>query len=53
MHPRLALVAELSGFLEDFPSLGSNFLERNTNLGVRFNGRSFGNVHYTQNDACS
>jgi len=33
MHPGLASVAELSGFLRDFPSLGSNFLERNTNLG--------------------
>jgi len=53
MHPGLALVAELSGFLADFPSLGSNFLERNTNLGVRFNGRSFGHVHYTQNNVCS
>jgi len=50
MHPGLALVAELSGFLGDFPSLRSYFLERNTNLGVRFNGRSFGHVHYTQND---
>jgi len=53
MHPGLALVAELSGFLGDFPSLGSSFLERNTNLEVRFNGRSFGHVHYTQNDVCS
>jgi len=34
MHPRLALVAELSGFLGDFPSLGSYFLKRNTNLRV-------------------
>jgi len=47
MHPGLALVAELSGFLGDFRSLGSYFLEQHTNLGVRFNGRSFGHVHYT------
>jgi len=53
MHPGLALVAELSGFLRDFPSLGSNLLEWNTNLGVRFNGHSIGHVHYTQNDVCS
>ena len=53
MHLGLALIAELSGFLRDFPSLGSNFLERNTNLGVRFNSRSLGHVHYTQNDVCS
>jgi len=53
MHPGLALVAEMSGFLGEFPSLGSYFLERNTDLGVRFNGRSFGHVHYTQNDECS
>jgi len=53
MHPGLALVAELSGFLADFPSLGSYFLERSTDLGVWFNGRSFGHVHYTQNDVCS
>ena len=46
MHLGLALVAELSGFLGDFPSLGSYFLERNTNLGVWFNGCSFGHVHY-------
>ena len=52
MHPGLALVAELIGTLGDFPSLGSYFLERSTNLGVRFNGRSFGHVHYTQNDGC-
>ena len=53
MHPGLALVAELSGFLGDFPSLGSNFLERNANHRVRFNGRSLGHVHYTQNNVCS
>ena len=53
MHPGLALDVELSGFLGDFPSLGSYFLERNTNLGVRFNGHSFGPVHYTQNHVCS
>ena len=53
MHPGLALVAELSGFLGDFPSIGSNFLEQNTDLGVRFNGHSFGHVHCTQNDVCS
>ena len=53
MHPGLALVAKLSGFLGDFSSLGSYFLERNTNLRVRFNGRSFGHVHYAQNDVCS
>jgi len=47
MHPGLALVAELSEFLGDFPSLGSYFLEWNTKLAVRFNGRSFGHVHYT------
>ena len=47
MHPGLALVAELIGTLGDFPSLGSYLLERNTDLGVRFNGRSFGHVHYT------
>jgi len=47
MHPGFALVVELSGFLGDFPSLGSNFLEQNTNLRVQFNGRSFGHVHYT------
>jgi len=45
MHLGLALVAELSGFLGDFPSLGSYFLEQNTNFRVRFNGRSFGHVH--------
>ena len=33
MHPGLALVAELIGILGDFPSLGSYFLERNTDLG--------------------
>ena len=32
MHLGLALVAELSGFLGDFPSLGFNFLGWNTNL---------------------
>jgi len=32
MHPELALVAELSGFLGDIPSLESYFLEQNTNL---------------------
>ena len=53
MHLRLALVAELRGTLGDFPSLGSYFLERSTDLGVLFNGRSFGHVHYTQNDECS
>ena len=53
MHTGLALVAELRGFLGDFPSLGSYFFERSTDLGVRFNGRSFGHVHYTQNDECS
>ena len=53
MYPGLALVAELRGFLGDFSSLGSYFLERNTDLGVRFNGRSFCHVHYTQNDECS
>jgi len=53
MHPGLALVAELRGTLEDFPSLGSYFLERSTDLEERFNGRSFGHVHYTQNDGCS
>ena len=53
IHPGLALVAELRGILGDFPSLGSYFLERNTDLGVRFNSRSFGHVHYTQNDECS
>jgi len=53
MHSGLALVAELRGFLGDFPSLGSYFLEQNTDLEVRFNGRSFGHVHYTQNDGCS
>ena len=50
MHVGLALVAELSGFLGDFPCLGSNFLGWNTNLGVRFNGDSFGHVHFLQND---
>ena len=53
MHPGLALVAELSGFLVDFLNLGSYFLERNTDLGIRFSGRSFGHVHYTPNDGCS
>jgi len=53
MHPGLALVAELRGTLGDFPSLGSYFLERSSDLGVGFNGRSFGHVHYTQNDECS
>ena len=53
MHPGLALVVELRGFLGDFSSLGSYFFERSTDLGVRFNGRSFGHVHYTQNDGCS
>jgi len=53
MHPGLALVAELRGTLGDFPSLESYILERSTDLGVRFNGRSFGHVHYTQNDECS
>ena len=53
MHLGLALVAELSGFLGDFPSLGSNFLKQNTNLRVQFNGHSFGHVHYMQNDVCS
>ena len=53
MHLGRALVAELSGFHGDFPSLRSYFLERNTDLGVRFNGRSFGHVHYTQNDEWS
>jgi len=53
MHSGLALVAELSEFLGDFPSLGFHFLGRNTNLGVRFNGHSFDHVHYTQNDVCS
>ena len=53
MHPGLALVAELIGTLGDFPSLGSDFLERSTDLGVRFNGCSFGQVHYTQDDECS
>jgi len=47
MHAGLALVAELSGFLGDVPSLGSYLLERNTNLGVWFNGRSFDHVNYT------
>jgi len=47
MHPGLTLVAELRGNLGDFPSLESYFLERNTDLGVQFNGRSFGHVHYT------
>jgi len=53
MHPGLALVAERRGTLGDFPSIGSYFLERSTDLGVRFNGRSFGHVHYTQSDGCS
>jgi len=53
MHPGLAFVAELSGFLGDFLSLGSYFLEQNTDFGVWFNGRSFGHVHYTQNDVRS
>ena len=53
MHPGLALVAGQRGTLGDFPSLGSYFLERSTDLGVRFNGRSFGHGHYTQNDECS
>ena len=53
MHPGLALVAGQRGSLGDFPSLGSYFLERSTDLGVRFNGRSFGDRHYTQNDICS
>jgi hypothetical protein len=48
MHPGLALVAEVSGSLGDFPSLGFNFLGRSTNLGVRSNGHTFGHVHYTQ-----
>ena len=50
MHPGLALVAGQRGTLGDFPSLGSYFLEWSTDLGVRFNERSFGHVHYTQND---
>ena len=53
MHPGLALVAELRGFPRDFPCLGSYFLERSNDLGVRFNGRSFGHVYYTQNGGCS
>ena len=53
MNPGLALVAELRGTLGDFPSLGSYLLERSTDLGVRFNGRSFDHGHYTQNDVCS
>jgi len=53
MHPGLALVVELSGFLGDFPSLGSYFLERSTDLRVRLNGRSFGHMYYMQNDGCS
>ena len=53
MHPGLAMVAELRGTLRDFPSLGSYFFERSTDLEVRINGRSFGHVHYTQNDECS
>ena len=47
MHPGLAFVAELIGTLGDFPSLGFYFFERSTDLGVWFNGRSFGHVHYT------
>ena len=53
MHPGLALVAGQRGTLGDFPSLGSDFLERSTDLGVRFDERSFGHVHYTQIDECS
>jgi len=53
MHPELTLVAGQRGSLTDFPSLESYFLERSTDLGVRFNGRSFGHVHYTQNNECS
>jgi len=53
MHPGLALVAGQRGTLGDFPSLGSYFLERSTDLRVWFIGRSFGHVHYTQNDECS
>ena len=53
IHPGLALVVELRGTLGDFPSLGSYFLERSADLGVRFNGRSFGHGHYMQNDECS
>ena len=53
MHPGLALVAELRGTLRDFPSLASYFLERSTDLGVQFNGCSFGHVHNTQKDECS
>jgi len=48
MHPGLALVAEMSGSLGDFPSLSFNFFGQNTNLGVRSNGYTFGYVHYTQ-----
>ena len=44
MHPGLALVAGQRGSLGDFPSLGSYFLERSTDLRVRFNGRSLGHV---------
>ena len=53
MHSGLALVAGQKWTLGDFPSLGSYFLERSTDLGVRLNGRSFGHGHYTQNDVCS
>ena len=47
MHLGLALVAERRETLGDFPSLGSYFFERSTDIGVRFNGRSFGHIHYT------
>ena len=46
MHPGLALIAEMSGSLGDFPCLGSNFLGWNTNLGVQLKGHSSGHVHY-------
>ena len=42
MHPGLALVAGQRGTLGDFPSLRSYFLERSTDLGVRFNGNTPG-----------
>ena len=53
MHLGLALVAGQRGSLGDFPSLGSYFLEWSTDLGVRFNGRTFDHMHYTQNDECT
>jgi len=34
MHPVLALVVGVSGFLRDFPSLGLDSFGRSTNLGV-------------------